>query len=207
MPFGSISGRPKIYGSGRHGSDQNAFLQALYQEAIKANVHTDPDTKVTIALAVREAMVQPSSPSRRYPRHRRQNQGVVWRCLVQFESLKWTCMIVVQSEEEARAALDEINGGKTCRCGQRHRPTSQNHRWRRANGRSALPPQCACRLTAPMRARLAREHGRCFALIQVKSKTDNVQALVKEDIRENVKKAQAMSRKSRLRLKSLTSRC
>ena len=104
-------------------------------------------------------------------------------------------MIVVQSEEEAKAALEEINGGKAFADVAKEKSIDPQAKTTGGDmGKmesSALPPQLRMQVDNTEAGNIAGpvNMGGAFALIQVKSKSENVQALeeVKEDIRENVK--------------------
>ncbi|MGC6510583.1 MAG: peptidylprolyl isomerase [Myxococcota bacterium] len=183
--------------------EQLSLTEALYQEAIKANVHTDPDIKVTIALAVREAMVQALIAKQAETRVT-DDKIKTWYedHLVQFRKSEVDlAMIVVQSEEEANAALEEINGGKAFADVAKEKSIDPQAKTTGGDmGKmesSALPPQLRMQVDNTEAGNIAGpvNMGGAFALIQVKSKSENVQALedVKEDIRENVKREEAQS--------------
>ena len=183
--------------------EQLSLTEALYQEAVKANVHTDPDTKVTIALAVREAMVQ-ALIAKQADTRVTDAKVQTWYDdhLVQYRKSEVDLgMIVLQSEEEAKAALDEINAGKPF--AEVAKEKSIDPQAKTTGGdmgkmeSSALPPQLRMQVDSTEAGKIAGpvNMGGAFALLLVKSKTENVQPLeeVKEEIRENVKREEAQA--------------
>jgi peptidyl-prolyl cis-trans isomerase C len=183
--------------------EQLSITEALYQEAIKAGIHNDSNTQVTIALAVREAMVQALIQKQAEARVTDEKLQTWYDDhLVQFRKSELDlAMVVVQTEEEAKLALEEINGGAVFADVAKARSIDPQAATTGGDmGKieaASLPPQLRMEVENTEAGKIAGpiNMGGAFALVHVKEKSDTVQTLedVKEEISESVKREEAQA--------------